>query len=63
MKNTLVFLVIPEICPAEELSYLIHHDLILDVCMNSQYGEEHGRKLLQVNLNFVARFMRKEEIL
>lgn len=61
-KNVLILVVNSDICPPEVMSYLIHQDLIPDACMSSLQGETHGRKLLQDNLNFVARFMRKEEI-
>lgn len=44
--------------PSEMLHYLLEHHLLPDARINSTKGEEYGKKLIQENLDFVARFMR-----
>ena len=40
----------------ELIEYLVKNNLIPDLCMNSLKGEEHGRKLVQDNLDFMFRY-------
>ena len=40
----------------ELIEYLIKNNLIPDLYMNSMQGKEHGRKLVQDNLDFMFRF-------
>lgn len=44
--------------PSEMLHYLLEHHLLPDARINSTKGEEYGKKLIQENLDFVARFTR-----
>ena len=44
------------------LHYLIEHKLLPDVCINSMKGMERGKQLVQENMDFIARFMRGNDI-
>ena len=50
----------PESASPDLTMYIIEHDLLKDVCFNDFRGQEHGRKLLQENIDFVARCMRRD---
>lgn len=47
--------------PSGMLRYLLEHHMLPDARVNSTKGAEHGKKLLQENLDFVARFTRGEK--
>ncbi len=44
----------------EMIHYLLEHKLLPDACVNSLHGPERGRQLVQENIDFIARFMRRE---
>lgn len=46
--------------PSEMLHYLLEHHMLPDARINSTKGTEYGTKLIQENLDFVARFKRGE---
>lgn len=46
--------------PSSMFHYLLEHHLLPDAQINSTKGAEYGKKLLQENLDFVARFKRGE---
>jgi len=47
-------------CSADMLLYLMEHRFLPDAMFNDMRGREHGRQLLQDNLEFVARCMRRD---
>ena len=47
-------------CSPGLLLYLMKHDMIPDVMFNDIRGNEHGRRLMQDNLEFIARCMRRD---
>lgn len=53
------YYVCPGYCPLEVLYYLIENNFLPDAALNSVMGEEHGRKLLNDNRDFVLRYFLK----
>lgn len=47
-------------CSPGLLVYLMEHDLLPDAILNDIRGREHGRKLMQNNMEFFARCMRRD---
>ena len=56
-----LYLVVQNRVPGEMLRYLIDHQLIPDACLKSTVSAEHGRQLLQQNLDFMARALRRDD--
>jgi hypothetical protein len=52
-----------EVAPGEVARYLIAHHMLPDAHLNSLKGKEHGRQLLQDNIDFFARAYRRESYL
>lgn len=50
----------PEGSHPDLVLYLIEHDLVPDAMLKDMKGKEHGRLLLQDNLDFMARCMRRD---
>ncbi|MGM9714165.1 MAG: DUF3843 family protein, partial [Prevotella sp.] len=50
----------PEICNPDLVLYLIEHNLVPDAMLNDIRGIDHGRVLMQENLDFLARCMRRD---
>ena len=48
------------VCSPDMLLYLMEHRLLPDAMFNDMRGREHGRRLMQQNLEFVARCMRRD---
>ena len=48
------------VCAPDMLLYLMEHRLLPDAMFNDMRGREHGRRLMQENLEFVARCMRRD---
>ena len=48
------------LCSPGMLLYLTEHDLLPDIMLNDMRGREHGRLLLQDNIDFMARCMRRD---
>ena len=59
-ENALTPLVHDGSCSPGLLGYLLEHDLLPDAQLNDMRGPEHGRLLLQENIEFVARCMRRD---
>ena len=49
-----------KLCSPGMMLYLIRHDLLPDVLFNDMRGREHGRRLLQDNIDFAARCLRRD---
>lgn len=47
-------------CSPGALMYMIEHDMLPDLAMNDIRGKEHGRSLVQDNLDFLARCLRRD---
>ena len=52
--------VMGQTCSPTMLLYLIQHDLLPDALFNDMRGSEHGRLLMQDNMEFVARCLRRD---
>ena len=48
------------VCAPDMLLYLMEHRFLPDAMFNDMRGREHGRRLMQENLEFVARCMRRD---
>lgn len=59
-EEALSAVVDPECCSPEMLLYLLDHNMLPDASLVSLRGEEHGRKLAQDNIYFLARCMRRD---
>lgn len=59
-EEALGILVDSQQVPSEMLHYLLEHHLLPDARINSIKGAEGGKKLIQENLDFVARFIRED---
>ncbi len=44
--------------PGKMLHFLINHDMLPDIRINSIKGPARGKQLVQENMDFIARFMR-----
>lgn len=58
-ENSL-FLIAHDSCSPGMLLYLIEHNLLPDAMLNDIRGREHGRHLMQENLEFLVRCMRRD---
>lgn len=47
-------------CSSDLLRYLMKHDMLPDAMFNDTRGREHGCKLMQDNMEFMARCMRRD---
>lgn len=47
-------------CTSDMLLYLMEHRLLPDAMFNDMRGREHGRRLMQENVEFVSRCMRRD---
>ena len=56
-----LLLVVQNAVPGEMLRYLIKHDMLPDACLKSTVSPEHGRLLMQKNLDFFARTLRRDD--
>ena len=56
-----IYMVVQNSVPGEMLRYLISHQMIPDACLKSTVSAEHGRLLLQQNLDFMARTLRRDD--
>lgn len=54
-------LVVHNAVPGEMLRFLIAHDMLPDACLKSTVSAEHGRQLLQRNIDFLARSLRRDD--
>lgn len=59
-QKALLF-VVHNAVPGEMLRHLIAHNMIPDACLKSTVSDEHGRQLLQQNLDFMARTLRRDD--
>ncbi len=50
-----------EVMTPKMLHYLLEHQLLSDARINSERGPERGRQLVQENIDFIARYMRREK--
>lgn len=57
-KEAFGYLVSSEAFPDEAVRYMIEHAMFPDASINSTYGKERGRELVQDNIDFIVRFMR-----
>lgn len=60
-ERALGILANPQFCPPSLLHYAIEHNLIPDAALKSVYGHEHGRQLVQENIDFLARALRRND--
>lgn len=58
-RNAVALLFDPEVISAEMLHYLLEHNMLPDACINSSYGHERGKQLVQENMDFIARMFRR----
>ena len=56
-----LLLVCQNAVPGEMLHYLIAHDMLPDACLKSTVSAEHGRLLMQKNIDFFARTLRRDD--
>jgi hypothetical protein len=54
-------LVVQAQVPGEMLHHLIANNMIPDACLKSTVTAEHGRQLLQQNIDFMARALRRDD--
>ena len=59
-ENDTWFVCDQSVCTPDMLLYLMEHRLLPDAMFNDMRGREHGRRLMQENLEFVARCMRRD---
>ena len=59
-ENSLTFIGGTESCSPDMLLYMLEHNLLPDAMFNDIKGRQHGRKLMQENLEFMARCMRRD---
>lgn len=59
-ENSLMFIADTESCSPDMLLYMLKHNLLPDAMFNDIKGRQHGRKLMQENLEFMARCMRRD---
>ena len=56
-----LLLVVQNAVPGEMLRYLIAHDMLPDASLKSTVSAEHGRHLMQQNIDFFARTLRRDD--
>ena len=59
-EDNSLLLVSHDLCSPGLLLYLIEHNLLPDAMLNDMRGREHGRHLMQENLEFLVRCMRRD---
>ena len=59
-EGAMMLCILPKASHPDLVLYLIEHDLVPDAMLNDMNGKEHGRQLLQDNLDFMARCMRRD---
>lgn len=59
-EGAMTLCLMPECSHPDLVLYLIEHDLVPDAMLSDMNGKEHGRLLLQDNLDFMARCMRRD---
>lgn len=59
-ENVLNFIGTTHCCSPGMLLYMLEHDLMPDAMFNDIKGRAHGRRLMQDNLEFMARCMRRD---
>ena len=59
-ENSLTFIGGTESCSPDMLLYMLEHNLLPDAMFNDINGRQHGRKLMQENIEFMARCMRRD---
>ena len=56
-----LLLVVQNDVPGEMLHYLIANNMLPDACLKSTVSAEHGRQLMQQNIDFFARTLRRDD--
>jgi len=59
-ENVLNYIGNRQTCSPDMLMYMLEHCLLPDAMFNDIRGREHGRRLMQENLEFMARCMRRD---
>ena len=59
-ENSLTFIGNTTSCSPDMLLYMFEHNLLPDAMFNDIRGRKHGRQLMQENLEFMARCMRRD---
>ena len=59
-ENSLNYVACTDICSPDMLLYMLEHKLLPDAMFNDIRGRKHGRQLMQENLEFMARCMRRD---
>lgn len=59
-ENALTLCILVEGCHPDLGMYLIEHNLVPDAMLNDINGKEHGRMLLQDNMDFMVRCIRRD---
>ena len=59
-ENALTLCILVEGCHPDLVMYLIEHNLVPDAMLNDVKGKEHGRTLLQDNMDFMVRCIRRD---
>ena len=59
-ENALNYIGNPDACSPDMLLYMLEHNLLPDAMFNDIKGRQHGQKLMQENLEFMARCMRRD---
>jgi hypothetical protein len=59
-ENSLIFIGNTTSCTPDMLLYMFEHRLLPDAMFNDIRGRKHGRQLMQENLEFMARCMRRD---
>ena len=54
------FVALQNVCSPGMLLYLMEHDLLPDALFNDMRGYQHGKMLMQENMEFLARCMRRD---
>ena len=59
-ENALNFIGNPDCCSPDMLLYMLEHNFLPDAMFNDIRGRKHGCQLMQENLEFMARCMRRD---
>ena len=59
-QNSTSFVASQDVCNPKILLYLIEHSLLPDAKLNDIRGWEHGHRLMQENMEFIMRCMRRD---
>lgn len=60
-EDGIQLVVFNQIAPDKMMHFLIEHDMLPDLHINSIKGPERGKQLFQENMDFIARFMRDSD--